>query len=87
MSIESVLFVVGKVISRESTLGSRSKSQKEIITPGPGEYEVDKLDKSKLLSGGAVRGYTFGHRSKYDIKPFTPGKLFQSNLHDKTARC
>lgn len=65
------MFLVGKVIARESTLGSRSKSQKEIITPGPGEYELDKLSKSKLLSG--VRGYTFGHRSKYDIKPFTPG--------------
>lgn len=67
--------IVGRVVSREPTLGSRSKPQKEVVTPGPGEYEIDKFDKSKLLSGGSVRGYTFGHRSKYDAKPFTPGNM------------
>lgn len=65
----------GKVVSRESTLGSRALPQKQFQTPAPGEYDIDKLDKSKLQAGGCIRGYTFGHPNVNHRSSRTPGKF------------
>lgn len=64
----------GKVIPREITLASRPLPRKQFQTPAPGEYNVDKLDKSKLQSGGCIRGYTFGHPNPSIKSSHTPGK-------------
>lgn len=46
---------------------------KQFETPAPGEYDIDRLEKSKLQSSGCVRGYTFGHPNmEYHINR-TPG--------------
>lgn len=65
----------GKVVSRESTLGSRALPQKQFQTPAPGEYDIDKLVKSKLQAGGCIRGYTFGHPNVNHRSSRTPGKF------------
>lgn len=65
--------LAGKVTSRESTLGSRPLPRKHFETPAPGEYDIDRLDKSKLQSGGCVRGYTFGHPNAHSHSSRQPG--------------
>lgn len=65
--------LAGKVTARESTLGSRPQPHKEFQTPAPGEYDIDRIDKSKLQSGGCVRGYTFGHPNKHSRPSREPG--------------
>lgn len=72
----------GKVVSRESSLGSRPLPRKQFQTPAPGEYDIDKLDKSKLQAGGCIRGYTFGHPNVNHRSSRTPGKFncFNSRL-------
>lgn len=60
--------------ARESTLGSRPHAPKEFETPAPGEYDIDRIDKSKLQSGGCVRGYTFGHPNTHSRPSRQPGK-------------
>lgn len=66
--------LAGKVVARESTLGSRPLPCKQFQTPAPGEYDIDKIDKSKLQTGGCVRGYTFGHPNVNHKPNRTPGK-------------
>jgi len=68
------VLLTGKVIPREITLASRPLPRKQFQTPAPGEYNVDKLDKSKLQSGGCIRGYTFGHPNPSIKSSHTPGK-------------
>ena len=46
---------------------------KHFPTPAPCEYDVDKLDKSVLQSGGFIRGYTFGHPNASSKTSHTPG--------------
>lgn len=65
--------IAGKVTARESTLGSRSKPMKEYQTPAPGEYDIDRIDKSKLQTGGCIRGYTFGHPNPHSKPSRLPG--------------
>lgn len=65
--------LAGKVQSRESTLGARPLPRKQFETPAPGEYNIDRLDKSKLQSGGCVRGYTFGHPNSNHRSNRLPG--------------
>lgn len=65
--------LAGKVTARESTLGSRPLPLKQFETPAPGEYNIDRLDKSKLQSGGCVRGYTFGHPNSQSRSSRLPG--------------
>lgn len=78
----------GKAVPRESTLGSRPMPKKQFQTPAPGEYDVNKLNQSKLQTGGSIRGYTFGHPN-VNYKPTrTPGKPGQkicvhSTTHDR----
>lgn len=72
---------IGKVIPREITLASRPLPRRQFHTPAPGEYNVDKLDKSKLQSGGCIRGYTFGHPNPSLKSSHTPGKNDQ-NISD-----
>ena len=64
----------GRVTARESTLGSRPLPQKEFQTPAPGEYDIDRIDKSKLQTGGCIRGYTFGHPNIHSRPSRLPGK-------------
>lgn len=72
--------LAGKVTARESTLGSRSLPRKVFETPAPGEYDIDRIDKSKLQSGGCVRGYTFGHPNAHSHSSRLPGNnTFKSN--------
>lgn len=70
--------LAGKVTARESTLGSRPQPHKEFQTPAPGEYDIDRIDKSKLQSGGCVRGYTFGHPNKHSRPSREPGNHLTS---------
>lgn len=63
------------MVPREITLGSRPLPRSKFQTPAPGEYDIDKIDKSKILSGGCVRGYTFGHPNVSHRTSRTPGKL------------
>lgn len=72
--------LAGKVTARESTLGSRPQAQKEFQTPAPGEYDIDRIDKSKLQSGGCVRGYTFGHPNTHSRPSREPGKHLNSTM-------
>lgn len=65
--------VAGKVTVRESTLGSRPLPKKEYQTPAPGEYDIDRIDKSKLQTGGCIRGYTFGHPNPHSKPSRLPG--------------
>lgn len=75
--------LAGKVTARESTLGSRSLPRKQYQTPAPGEYDIDRLDKSKLQSGGCIRGYTFGHPNmKFRISR-SPGNIAKCSFHVK----
>lgn len=67
----------GKVTARESTLGARPSSQKQFYTPAPGEYDIDRIDKSRLQSGGCVRGYTFGHPNSQFRSSRIPGKQWK----------
>lgn len=78
--------LAGKVTARESTLGSRTPSKKEFETPAPGEYDIDRLDKSKLQSGGCMRGYTFGHPNIHSRPSRLPGNQFaQMQRMEKTG--
>lgn len=47
--------------------------RKEFETPAPGEYDIDRLDKSKLQCGGCIRGYTFGHPNSQSRPSRQPG--------------
>lgn len=69
----SGLSAKGRVIPRESTMGIRPEPLKPFKTPGPGEYDVDKTGKSKVMSSGVVRGFTFGHPSPSGKNSGTPG--------------
>lgn len=62
-------------MTRESTLGSRVLPKKQFQTPAPGEYDIDKMDKSKLQKGGCIRGYTFGHPNVNYRPTRTPGNF------------
>lgn len=53
--------------------------RKHFQTPAPGEYDIDKIDKSKILSGGCVRGYTFGHPNVNHKASRTPGNFLHRN--------
>lgn len=75
--------LAGKVAARESTLGSRPLPQKQFQTPAPGEYDIDRLDKSKLQSGGCVRGYTFGHPNVHSRSSRLPGNKMIIQMHRK----
>lgn len=72
--------LAGKVTARESTLGSRPLPKKEFQTPAPGEYDIDRIDKSKLQTGGCIRGYTFGHPNIQS----RPSRLPGTNLPNPT---
>lgn len=91
--------LAGKATARESTLGGRPLPRKQFQTPAPGEYDIDRLDKSKLQSGGCVRGYTFGHPNTHSRYSRQPGKthththfemnmqnLFQPTIHTKITK-
>lgn len=56
-------------------MASRPLPKKTFQTPAPGEYDVDKLDKSVLQSGGCIRGYTFGHPNKNSKTKPSPGNI------------
>lgn len=75
--------LAGKATARESTLGSRPLPRKQFQTPAPGEYDIDRLDKSKLQSGGCVRGYTFGHPNTHSRFCRQPGN---THTHVHTFR-
>lgn len=60
--------IAGKVTARESTLGSRPPDPKQFETPAPGDYDVDRKDKTKLK-----RGYTFGHPNPHHRPSRQPG--------------
>lgn len=64
----------GKVMPREISLASRPLPAKQFNNPAPGDYNVDKLDKSILQCGGCIRGYTFGHPNTRSKTSNTPGK-------------
>lgn len=71
-----LIVIAGRVTARESTLGSRPLPKKQFETPAPGEYDIDRIDKSKLQTGGCIRGYTFGHPNKHSLPTRLPGNPF-----------
>lgn len=75
----SGLSAKGRVLPRESTMGIRPEPLKKFITPGPGDYDVEKMRKSKLMSSGVVRGFTFGHPNVVSKSHATPG-MFGGHL-------
>lgn len=68
MHTQNLDCVAGKVTARESTLGSRPPERRKFETPAPGDYDLDRIDKSKIK-----RGYTFGHPNPHHRPSRQPG--------------
>lgn len=62
--------------ARESTLGSRPPERRQFETPAPGDYNLDKIDKSKLK-----RGYTFGHPNPHYRPSRQPGNKIHTEIY------
>lgn len=68
--------IAGKVTARESTLGCRPPERRQFETPAPGDYNLDKIDKTKLK-----RGYTFGHPNPHHRPSRQPGNKIYTEIH------